>query len=184
MCECKKCGNYIPSDVSICPHCETISKNPLKLIFGLCLLVAVGISTYAFCVQQGIGISQKIWVVILFALPLGLWGVLTINQYIHNVVMAKRVQKHKAHTDHYFINACYCKVCGKLNEHEWDQCICKRCGAESPSAVHSWIEETRRNCTKTSRGAGQYNDPCYGASCSDCENKVLVCAKCGKERLP
>ena len=82
-------------------------------------------------------------------------------------------------------NVCVCENCKLVRDeqHDWDDCHCRRCGKIKENPRHDLVAETRLNCAYPNRGSGQYNDPCYGASCSDCEYTVYVCKTCGTECL-
>jgi len=85
-------------------------------------------------------------------------------------------------------DGCKCKLCDKIRDderHEWDDCHCIKCGKIKENARHDLVAEIRFECTygySEPRGGFSYGDPCYGASCSDCEYTVYVCKTCGTER--
>ena len=76
-----------------------------------------------------------------------------------------------------------------LFRHDWDGCICRRCGAKAHehAGCHEWelTGTEKMGCSMlSSRGSGQYLDACYGMDCAFCgEGKtesIYVCKRCGK----
>ena len=70
--------------------------------------------------------------------------------------------------------------------HDWNGCQCNRCGI-SRNEQHDWkYVETVVDCSVfSSRGSGQYLDPCYGSPCpceSQDEYKLFICSKCGEKK--
>jgi ribosomal protein L40E len=72
--------------------------------------------------------------------------------------------------------------------HDWDGCVCRRCGAKAHerSDGHKWeLSRTEKmGCSlSSSRGGGQYLDSCYGVECDFCDvgrtEAVYVCGHCG-----
>ena len=75
--------------------------------------------------------------------------------------------------------------------HDWDGCICRRCGvkAHERDSSHEWelTGMEKRPCSmSSSRGDGQYLDPCYGMDCAFCDavktENIYVCKRCGIEK--
>jgi hypothetical protein len=90
-------------------------------------------------------------------------------------------------------DGCVCRRCGKKRDegHDWDGCICRRCGEKASiySDLHTWefIGTEKTGCSmSSSRGGGQYLDLCYGVDCAFCDSAdteaVYVCSRCNVEK--
>lgn len=90
-------------------------------------------------------------------------------------------------------DGCVCRRCGRKRDkfHDWDNCLCLRCGKKKceSDTSHQWEftgKEEKYCSTKCSRGGGQHLDPCYGVDCRFCDidgyENVYVCKHCGMEK--
>ena len=167
MKECYYCKNYIPHDTPNCPHCKSREPLPLARTY-----VGPGLGMVAFALAgllfippyRGVpwtGFIICMAVAFLFAcnFVIGMVGVI-------KVVPARRLmRRYKRHKRHNFTDSCHCLYCGKLNLHDWDGCICTRCGARRDKE-HDWDGCICRRCGKT----------------RDEERNGCTCRSCGKTR--
>ena len=68
-------------------------------------------------------------------------------------------------------------------------CVCRRCGAKAHEhrCRHKWkyTGTVEMKCPlSSSRGGGQYLDPCYGVDCQFCDENsrtkyIYICQTCG-----
>ncbi|MDR1465340.1 MAG: hypothetical protein LBJ11_08600 [Oscillospiraceae bacterium] len=71
---------------------------------------------------------------------------------------------------------CYCKFCGKPFEHDWDGCVCRRCGKDR----HQWVE-VGRSWTGSELIADGYGQG-YGQTWRESHTEYYRCEACGKEK--
>ena len=71
-------------------------------------------------------------------------------------------------------------------KHDWDGCKCTQCG-KTRDEQHEWEYHSKEwECpVYSTRGQGQYLDPCYGATCpcdsyASSASGYYYCRKCGK----
>jgi len=185
--ECYYCKNYIPHDTPNCPHCKSPEPLPLARTY-----VGPGLGMVAFALAgllfippyRGVpwtGFIICMAVAFLFACNF----VIGMVSVIKVVPVRRLMRRYKRHKRHNFTDSCHCLYCGKLNLHDWDGCICTRCGARRDKE-HDWDGCICRHCgqRKFSDDEGHIWDGCVCTVCGarrdkghDVEN--CICRRCG-----
>lgn len=168
MNECPHCQNFIPNSVDVCPHCSNVKIDFVKIIF------------FTF-------IMAGLWVVVRCCIPVGAFQnylliaivIMFIAILIFYATTLLIMKKYKAHVDHEFKDSCYCKICGKLNEHDYDSGVCKFCGKQEHIPGSSYIEDDLYQYNYSySNDNYDENDDAY-----DYTNSSSTCPECGGDGM-